>query len=187
MAEAHKIPAASIDGIDLNRISADSPAAADEIKRIGQLLDQGKDTDSDMVRLCDLLYEHGERTKSEELLRCNVVDMDDSIALAYRRLYGFAADQEFEASIMEFGEQFHLHLAPTRELGFLRREYTSLPTDKRAKTDPEIARFLATSCTVEFQYSSDGCTADIYSNSDDLPEEDYLLLRFTNGEWRQGT
>jgi len=88
---------------------------------------------------------------------------------------------------MEFGEQFHLHLAPTRELGFLRREYISLPTDKRAKRDPVIARFLATSCTVESQYSSDGCTADIYSNSDDLPEEDYLLLRFTNGEWRQGT
>jgi hypothetical protein len=185
MNEPYKIPAASIEGIDLKRIAARSQTAAYEIMRIGRLLDEGLETGDDLVRLCELLHTYGESAKSEELLRCNIVGKDDAFYQAYHRLHGFSVEKEFERRVSAFSDQFGVRLTSGRELGFLRRDCTSLPESLPADLDPAVFRFLSNPCSLEFRYTSKGCTADIYSNADGFPEQEYLILGFNNGLWRR--
>lgn len=187
MKNPHVIPSASISGIDLQRIESDSANAAREIIRIGELLDHGNETEEDFIRLCDLLYAHGEPAKSEELLRCNIAEEGDAYYRAYRRLHDFTADIGFEKCILAFEAQFGVQFKKVMNSRFLRRDYISEPTIITVNTDPDIARFLATPCRVEFRYHPDGCIADIYSIATTFPESDYLLLKFSVDSWSVST
>src|SRR5438105_882710 len=124
MNEPSKIPAASINGIDLKRIAVNSQSAADEIMRIGLLLDEGADTTTDLITLCELLDRYGESEKAEELLRCNIVEKGDACYEAYRRLYGYAADHSFDRCMAGFSTRFGVRLTLQRQPGFLKQEYT---------------------------------------------------------------
>jgi hypothetical protein len=183
MSEPHIIPAASIAGVDLSRIAQISAEAANEIERIGNLLGQGADTTPEFISLCKLLNQYGESRKSETLLRCNFFQEGDEIYRVYRELFGFSADTAFESSLRDFATQFGVRLEAVKNLGFLRRQYTTFPTTIPSDVDPAISRFLVTSCQVEFRYDSDGIGADIVSNAVDFPSEEYLLLQFGDGRW----
>src|SRR5262249_20146710 len=66
MAQDHRIPAASIEGVDVDRICAQSSDAASEIVRIDELLGEGRETPADLIRLSDLLAQYGEKGKAED-------------------------------------------------------------------------------------------------------------------------
>ena len=183
MSEPYRIPAASIEGIDLKVIEPVSPSDAMEIARIEDLLDRGKEQRSDLIRLAELLSAHGESKLSEELLRCNILDAGDDCHQAYRRLHGFGADKEFEESVSAFALQFGVGLTYIREVHFLKVEFESSPFRIPSDIDPAIGTFLLTPCVIQFQFSPDGSIADIYSKAEDFSGPDYLLLQFKDRLW----
>jgi len=184
MGEPHKIPSASIEGIDLKAIESVSPSAAMEIERIGDLLDRGMDDTSDIIRLCELLFTHGETKHSEELLRCNIVEEGDDCYQAYRRLHGFAADKDLEESISAFSQQFGVSLTLIRKVQFLKKEFESSPLRIPIHIDPAISEFLRTCCVVQFEYCPEGSIADVYSKAPDFSGLDYILVQYSDGLWK---
>lgn len=183
--ERHRIPAATIEGIDLASVAKDSPADADEIKVIGHSLAVGTETTEDIIRLCDLLYKHGKLAESEELLRCNVLEANDKLYQAYTRLFGLAADEQFKLSLSVFETQFDVKLKTSKQLGFLKLECSSIPAKANATLDSDISLFLSHPCVIQFSYDSTGCIADVCSSNDDLSERSYLILEVKNGIWTQ--
>jgi hypothetical protein len=177
-----KIPAASIDHLDLSSVVKASPVDAEEINRIGNLLAVGDENEQDFIRLCELLRKHGFAEESEELLRANVVEKGDAIHQAYTRSHGHTASDVLSRAIADFSQQLGVTLELVREPGFLRFEYLSKPDAVPNDLDPAFMRFLRNPCLVEFKYDPQGCVADVGCEAPEL-FYDYLLMRHSAGRW----
>jgi hypothetical protein len=177
-----KIPAASIDDIDIEDIQRRFPLAAGDIARLGHLLATGNESESDFLTLVNLLNSVGQQRKAEELLRINVVTEGDEIHHTYVHLFGHQANDDFRAAISAFSQQFDVSLAHKSPAHFLKLVYSSRPMAKQQISDPNIAIFLRESCEIEFDYQREGTMADITS---EIPElfEYYLILQYTNVGW----
>ncbi len=184
MDQPFKIPAATTDDVDIALVASLSPEAADEIKRIGALIDTGHETDDDIIRLGELLHQFGQPALGEEKLRKGVFEEGDAIYKTYRRLFGYAADEEFMHSIEAFARQFNVQLVELKRPDFMKRVYSSIPSGLPVSTDPAISRQLSTPCRIEFKYEQGGSLADMGSESPDLPDDLYLLMKFEGGVWR---
>jgi len=99
------IPAASLNGVNLARIREQFPEKAVEIERIGKLLLTGMESEDEFLRLCRLLFEVGEKTKSAELLRANASEGDAAYTL-YKELHGPKAEEAFRRSIAPLSGNF---------------------------------------------------------------------------------
>lgn len=179
-----QIPSANIDGIDVKAIARNSPNDADEIRSLGALLDVGAETDKDLVRLCELLFKHGEIDASERLLRCNAVVEGGAIRETYKRLFGSVSEAELQTAIDGFARQFGVTLLLIDASEFLKKEYSTRPISVSGHGDPAIVKFLDHPCLVAFAYDPKGSVADIACDTPEL-YNDYLLLRYTGGEWKQ--
>lgn len=183
--EPNRIPAANIDDVDLSSIDRASPADAADVLRIKRLIASGGETDQDLIRLCELLFKHGEVETSEDLLRSNVVDVGDVIHGAYTRLHGHAVEGVLDRAVDDFSRQFGVRLELKRSRGFLKHEYSSQPGSLPAGVDSRIARYLSRPCLVEFKYDPQGCLAEITCREPALSQT-YLLLRDYAGKWGIG-
>jgi len=122
----NEIPAGTTDGVDLRRLRATNPDAAAQIETIGAKLRTGDMTFGELLALCQLLYDAGERGPAESLLRANVTEGDDGYKL-YRRLFGDRSEVTFERAISRFVEQFGIKLNFQRSPRFLCREFSVMP------------------------------------------------------------
>ncbi len=180
--DPYKIPAASISESTLQHIATSSPRAAEEVRRLANLLDTGEETTADLIALCNVLAENGENEIAEQLLRCNVVDENDLIYQAYRNRYGNHADLVLADAVDRFASQFGVNFH-TAQLAFLSHKYTTVPKAVPHNINPEIRPFLSDLCQVDFTYDPAGSKADVYSITDPPRVSGYLLLRFNEGRW----
>jgi len=117
--------AATLRGVDWERLRAASPAAADEIDRLGRLMDMGTDSDAEFGRLCELLIKHGETRTATGLLIANVEEGDEN----FREFQSILAEPAnfFQAGVASFESQFSSHLIPLRHARFLSIVYRCEP------------------------------------------------------------
>jgi hypothetical protein len=111
------IPAANIGDTDLVAIALTHPEQAKEIGHLAHLMENGRDTHEEFVRLCQLLCDVGENSVAEILLRRNM-DGPSDVAI-YRRLFGPGKENEFAAAVSAFQLQFNLTLSLVTEDDFL--------------------------------------------------------------------
>src|SRR5882724_2227072 len=107
------IPAASIAGVNLDRIREHHPDSAREIERIGRSLVAGTETEHELLQLCELLFRVGEKRKAEELLLPNAKD-GDVLHDLYRRLFGSVAEENYQNALKAFSSDFGVILARIR-------------------------------------------------------------------------
>jgi hypothetical protein len=170
--EPFAIPAATVQDVDLSRLSS---ATAAEIRWLGHLMDCGDETPEQMAQLIGLLHDAGFLAKSEYLLRRNMNAVANGLAL-YHELYGTEKPDDFAAAIEAFGEQFSLDLDLVKERGFLDRGYRTVPSLVRF----DEFQLLSEPCEVRFDYANkDAVEADVSS----LGGDEYLILRWVNGVW----
>ena len=182
MIDPNQIPAATIGDIDLSTAAKLSPEDAAEIKRLGGLLDEGRDTIGDLILLCELLNKHGKTSKAEELLRCNIVVNGDEAHKAYVRHYGNTAELALSSAIAEFATQFGVQVHTIDGHRFLKVECESRPLKLTDNMEPQVRQFLANECVISFSYDPRGCTADIGAEKAELYHS-YILMRHLNGLW----
>jgi hypothetical protein len=121
----YEIPAASIDGVNVEQISKTHPEKAKEIARIGELLNRGEETEDDLLQLGRLLYEVGKAKESEYLLRRNTCEENDAVHQLYLQLHGTTAEEYFMQSINSFTSQFGVELSQKQRRDFLCHTYQS--------------------------------------------------------------
>jgi hypothetical protein len=177
------IPAASLADIDLDKIRLTHPEIADELTQLGSLLARGVDTDTDFLRICQLLLRSGERQKAKALLLANC-EVGDS---AYELFKAEFADMEeaFAASIASFSQQFQCDLQLVRQARHLSSVYSC--HTRRTNEEDDIAAILMDSagCEVQVTYHVDGLiTADLYSLSEPCHA---ISLEFDGSKWRTHT
>lgn len=167
------IPAATVQDVDL---SAADPALAAEIRRLGDLMEQGDETPEQFAELVRLLVRAGQPRKAEYLLRRNIEVVADGPAL-YGELFGTARPDEFAAAVEGFRTQFGVGLEFVSSRGFLDGLYRVRPGPPRS----DAFRLLGGSCEARIDYSDpDAIAADVWGESD----EEYLLLRWVGGTWQ---
>ena len=158
------IPAASIADVDIAAIAEHSERTAREISRLGQLMDQGKETEEEFAQLIKLLFETGAKVEAEYLLRRNLEVGDASHSL-YLELFGTVKVQEFRDAILAFRTEFETGLTLVEELAFLDETY--LLTSKQSNCS-----LPSGPCEVRFDYSErDFVSADISQ----LDGNEYLI------------
>jgi hypothetical protein len=166
------IPAATVQDVDL---SATDVALADDIRRLGDLMEYGNETPEEFTRLIRLLVEAGKTSKAEHLLRRNVEVAVGGLAL-YRELFGTAKPDEFTAAVEAFTDQFGVGLEFIRSRGFLDGLYRMQP----GSPGSGVFALLGEPCEVRFDFADpDFVVAAVSSESD----ERYLLLRWVSRVW----
>lgn len=172
MGDGFAIPAATVQDVDL---SATDAILADEIRRLGDLMEYGNETPEEFARLIRLLVEAGKIPKAEHLLRRNVEVAAGELSL-YRELFGTAKPDEFAAAVQSFAEQFGGGLEFIGSRGFLDGLYRMRPGPPRT----DAFALLGEPCEVRFDFADpEFVAADVCSDSD----ERYLLLRWVGGVW----
>ena len=174
------MPAAHIANVDLDAIA--DRAAAQELARLGDLLGRGEETPEEFCRLCQLLHDVGETTKSEHLLRRNLDDDDRSHDL-YFKLFGNDKPEQFEAAIESFKSQFNISLTFIEENDFLDLTFHSDNGPPRS----DDYSLLTRQCAVRFGYiEQDKIECDITLlelGRTVFHADECLLLFFVNGVW----
>lgn len=174
------IPAATISDIDLRRIEAEDAAAAEEISRIGALMNEGTETKEEFVRLCKLLLRFGETAKVRTLLIANSDEGDLSDQLL-RSAFSDTVSL-FDSAVRAFSAQFRLRLVPMRTIRTLSKVY-------RAELDgtPDGPSFgipamvATTDSEVQITLMAEGgVVADTYIPGDPKAS---VSLRFTGTSW----
>jgi hypothetical protein len=180
MSEGHGIPAAHIADVDLDAIA--DRAAAQELARLGDLLDRGEETREEFCRLCQLLHDVGETTKSEYLLRRNL-DEDDPSHDLYFKLFGNDKPDQFEAAIESFKSQFNISLTFIEKNDFLDLTFHSDGGPPRS----DDFSLLTRPCEVRFGYiEQDKIECDITlldPGRTVFHADECLLMFFVNGVW----
>jgi hypothetical protein len=179
----HGIPAAHVEDVDYAAIARFNPEAAQEIRRIGDLLGLGKETVEEFRRLIELLHETGEAAKAEHLLRRNL-DLESKVdRLLYSRLFGTLKPDEFEDAIEAFRIQFDGELEVIRDNDFLSRTYLMKP--RRQRNDG--FRLMSQLCEVRISYvERNTVEADVvlYDPARDVfAADECLLLFWIGGVW----
>jgi hypothetical protein len=128
MGDPTKIPAATVQDVDLS--DAD-PALAAEVRRLGDLIELGRETPDEFARLVRLLVEASQRAKAEYLLRRNYEVAVGGLGL-YRELFGTGKADEFAAAVEAFGTQFGVRLEFIASRHFLEGDYRVNPGPPRA-------------------------------------------------------
>ena len=78
------IPAGSLAGVDLDKIRSFDSRSANEIARLGSLLEAGSESEAEFLKLCELLCHVGERRQARELLLANSDEGDPAQSLLDR-------------------------------------------------------------------------------------------------------
>ncbi|PQO46845.1 hypothetical protein [Blastopirellula marina] len=157
--------AASLDGIDWNRIREASVEAAMEIEELGRLMETGTDSDIEFGRLCELLIKYGETDKATALLIANVDEGEDN----FKRFQSMLAKPEaaYRAGVASFENQFSSKLKPVRKARFLSVVYQCDPPTRFGEE-------------VQITYDADGqMLADAYDPS----SSHAVSLRLSGGVW----
>lgn len=165
-----RIPAAAIDGIDLDLIRATDPGRAAEVVRIAKLLDVGLEEDGDVARLAELLTEVGEAEFAELFLRRN---LEPGLAShdVYVRLFGDGKEREFREAVRGFCTQFDAILGDKVEFCFLHLRYS---------VQPEAGHpILASAQAVVFDYDHINCPSVVVLRA----TGGHLALRWCEKTW----
>jgi len=179
------IPAASVYGVEVDRIRETDPIAATEIERIGRLLLTGEETEEDMLLVCRLLYEHAEKGIAELLLVANATEGDELHSL-HQRLFGGVND-EYERAVRNFSDQIGVTLDRVRSPRLYSYVYTcSKPSLGHLAILP-LSNFSTWPLETQITYEpGTGILADLYSASESSDQSFHpLSLRYHNGSWRK--
>ena len=187
----YEIPGASINRVDLDRANEIHPEAAQEIARLGELLNNGEETEDDLLQLGRLLFEVGEIKESEYLLRRNIGEENDDAHQLYLALHGRAGEQRFMQCVSLFASQFGVELSEERRAAYLCHMYQATPKDVPREVDATLREMLSGPCEVDFSYADvDEITANVTSTAIDrerpqeTPGAEYSVpLVLQPGEW----
>jgi hypothetical protein len=179
------IPAASLRGVDLDRLRRDHPVQAEEISRIGLLMNQGEETDEDFRQLCQLLYDVGCVAKSEELLRANAKEGDNNHAL-YMRLHGTLAEEKLIQAVDYLERQFGIALTRLRSPRYLNVVYSSKPLSVPSDVEKRLFALLTKEAEVDVIYYGPGeIVADVFEMaSDESVAVKGQPLVYDHGVWK---
>lgn len=179
--DGYAIPAASIGDTDLDAVARVNPSAAVEIARLDDLMNRGKESKDEFLRLCQLLFDVGSIAAAEILLRRNL-DYYEGKAL-YTQLFGTEKQEEFDTAIEAFGSQFGIRLSLTENNDFLVSTFRSDGAPPRSD-DFEL---LSQPCEIKIGYiEQDKIEADIVlfdPDRDEFHADECLFLYFVNGVW----
>jgi hypothetical protein len=159
------IPGASLSGVEIGRIRSADPDAADEIERLGKLMIIGKETDTEFLRLCELLVQHGEIQKAGELLLANATPGDQYHSL-YRHLFP-SAEANYANAVTAFSCQFRITLTMIRCSRLLSCIYSFSSTPEEISSNQLAFENIAGDAEVHISYEPSGrIVADCYPVSD---------------------
>jgi hypothetical protein len=174
--EEAKIYAFNIYDIDLSDIAERAPEVAAEIIRIGELMRFGDETPEEFRFMCQLLFDYGEISEAERILRNNLEEGDETHAL-YLRLFGRVKEEEFAKAIEDFQTFFRVKLRHKKTHGFLNTSYELEPIPVEEAYHP---LFAGEPVEVWFIYSEiDAVTAQV----DNMELGGYVILEWTGGKW----
>lgn len=173
------ISAGSLSGVRIERIRIRSPETAEELMHLGSLMDRGIDSDSDFLRVCQLLLDSDEREKAKTLLLANCEEGDPAHRLFDREFP--QCEREFAKSVTAYSAQFHCSLRKIRRARHLSWVYScSMATPLESGPATENGNDRGRS-EVQITYESDGgIVADVYPLND--PSKS-VPLRFFCGKW----
>lgn len=162
------IPAASLAGVDFDRMQSKHPEYVDEIKRLGSLLTSGDDTEEDFLRLCQLLLAADERSKAMELLLANCTEGDPAHVLFEAEFPD--AERQFERAVAAFGKQFGCELSLVRSRRPLSGVYrcSSTPASSSDDTGEIIQNITDSEIEITYEVTGD-IVADIDTPSRSIP------------------
>lgn len=179
--DKYAIPAAGIGDIDLNVVARTNPTAAKEIARLEGLMNRGEESKDEFFCLCQLLFDVGSVADSEYLLRRNL-DCYQGGAL-YKKLFGTAKQEEFDAAIDAFKSQFDLNLTLVERNDFLDTTFQSDGGPPRS----DDFQLLSHPCEVRIGYiQQEKIEADIVllaPDRDTFEADECLFMYFVNGVW----
>lgn len=174
-----EIPAASLAGIDLNRIRDQYGSVADELMHIDTLMSSGNDSDQDFLRLIKLLLQIGERSKAKALLVANCKHgepLEDLLRLEFPEVI-----HSYEKSIDAFAQQYRCLLKIVHVFGLLSNVYSC---DAQAmQPDEQIAEILShpAGSQVSINYGPEGF---IYADLCEMSDSGKALpFRFDEQNW----
>lgn len=178
--DAEEIPYEKIGNVDLAAIASRSPAAAQEILRLYELMQEEAASPEEFHRLCELLHDAGETQEAEYLLRRNL-GSDESLQ-HYTRLFGTTNAGIFRRAVTAFADQFGVELTLYQEWDVFDHEYESRPRSE-AKDGPELLRGP---CLVRISFTQrDFVTANIVAD-DRAANRRFDLTRYLNFRWVDG-
>jgi hypothetical protein len=184
-----EIPAAFVSNSDLERIRTANPGAATEAERIAQLLLKGEETESDLLRLAELLYMVGEAAKAEGILVANSTDGDRLHAL-HRELFS-AVEGDYNMALRGFSDQLGITLLRLRSFRLYSSVFSCSYLLSNADTEQWIRAILSSPFEARITYEPrTGIFADLYAAFDHYgpgaPVSRSIALRYERGMWVRG-
>ncbi len=167
------VPAATVEDLDFSFVD---PTVAAEIRRLGQLMNDGEETEEEFVRLIRMVHEAGFTVKGESLLRVNMMGVPDGRAM-YLELYGTEKPDAYSTAIAAFQSQFELTLSFVKETDFLIHEYECVPHGD-CLVRPEL---LSEPCILMFCYGDEDIVEAHVNVSSDINR--FAVLLWDNSEW----
>jgi hypothetical protein len=172
------IQGASLKGVDMVSLYRRDPERARELENLGRLMTEGKDSEDQFLRLCELLLYFGENDKAKSLLVANA-SPGDRVAASFHKHFPDDVDL-YAVALKKFEEQFNTRLTLIHTLRFLSQIFSCKQSVQNLRHDDPLSTMLGSGkAEVQITYVAGVIIGDVY-----IPEDNQAVpLSFRDGGW----